>query len=715
MKHIVLLTSASLFAFCCVAQQVTMLTQHADGEITASDAGEITKITFEDVCHEVTADGDRILEYNEVDWPEDRLLPRFPAPNKRIYALDMNAAGLGDQERVMFSALQGLVNRSRARIMLYQGNESMATWPAAHGLNRKISTISARTPYALVERFKDEIKGLVLYSTERSEHYGNLAVTVAGLERLLPVTADIQKKLIDNGIDLPVVEDLTGLDMTATVDIYQYLYDNYWDRCNHRLLVSLRPVVPYIHDVAVAAGSASVWLDPRIKAEKELFDKMLEDLTPGRDIVTGWYPEERSGVGEATKYGLSTVPSDFFENGSLYSSIRVPVEIPSVPKMPELEDKVYVTLYISDGDNIQYCEHAMVGAFTQKGRGKIPMNWTISPALVDFSPSMLNYYYKNATENDFFASGPSGLGYAMPFDGHNRKWNITRSSEFVPYARLSGRYLEKAGLRVVTIWDEVNSGQRAAYAKECRYLYGLTIQDWEKQIGRIKTTVQDGYLPFIPNYPCYANGIDVIADFFNRDIRNFDGKKPMFLSAQGTVWDMGPDKLVGIEAKLEAIAPGKVVILRGDHFYNMYNRANHLPFNLTMLKDMKITSSPSATSAELAADGSPSESKMWVSSDTDGNGWVECDFGQTFTVSRFVVRHAGAAGMSPALNSRSFKVEASADGSTWTVIGAYDGNTASVTDTDIEPVEARYVRVAVSDAGSDSVARIADIEVYGSK
>lgn len=715
MKYLITLSAALLCTLLAGAQDITMITRHDGGEITSAAADNLTKITFENSEAQLTADGDRLLEYNEVDWPDDRLLPRIPAPDKRVYALDMNAAGLSDRERVMFSVLQGIVNRSRARIILYQGDESRNTWPAAHNLRRNVVTVSARTPYTLVDNFKDEIRGLALYSAEHSEHYGNLAATAAGLGRLLPVTAEIRQKLVDAGIDLPVVEDFTGLTMTSPAEVYRYLYDNYWERCNHRLLISLRPTMPYVHDIGAAAGSACVWLDPRKNDEKEVLDLMLQDLTPGRDIVTGWYPEERSGVGEATKFGLSTVPSDFFENASIYSAVRVPVNIPPVPKMPELENKVYATVFISDGDNIQYCQHAMLPNFNQKGRGKIPMNWTISPALVDFSPSMLNYYYSRATENDFFASGPSGLGYAMPYDAHNKRWYTTRGDKFTPYARLSGRYLEKAGLRVVTIWDEVNNVQRSAYARECRYLYGLTIQDWEKQIGRLKTAVADNRLPFIPNYPCYANGIRVITDFFNRDIRHFDGTKPMFVSGQGTVWDMGPDEMAKMEEILEESAPGKVVILRGDHFFNMYNRANGLPFNLTLLPGLKVSSTSSATDASLAADGSPSEGYMWVSSATDGTGSVVCDFGKTFSVSRYVVRHAGAAGLSPALNTRAFTVETSTDGTHWTTAGSHINNTAEVTDADITPAIARYVRITVTDAGADSTARIADIEVYGSE
>ena len=713
MKNILVLVATAMGILGLSAQQTTMLVHTTDGDIILNDVADVEKITFADAEYNLNADNDRILECNELNWPENRLLPLFQTPVKVVNALDLNAAKLNDQERVMFCTLQGIVNRTRPRILLYNHNEEpRATWPNAHGLRTR--TINANKPYQLVERFKNEVNGLVLYSTENSEHYANLAATAAGLGRLLPVTAEIRQKLIDNGMDFPVVEDLTGLTMTTPQDIYNYLYDNYWDKCNHRLLVSIRPGIPYVHDIAAAAGSAAVWLDPRKRVERIVLDKMLRDMTPGRDIVLGWYPEERSGVGEATKYGLSTVPADFFENGTLYAGVNVPVNIPPVPKRPKLENKVYATVYISDGDNIQYCQHAMAKIFEQGGRGKMPMNWTVSPSLVDFAPQMLNYYYGKATVNDCFACGPSGLGYSMPYDGHNKRWNTTKSEDYVPYARLSQRYLEKAGLRVVTVWDEVNDAQRQAYADECGYLYGLTIQDWERQTGRLKTAVQAERLPFIPNYPCYANGPDVITDFFNRDIKNFKGSEPMFVSGQCTVWEAGPDKLVALTSKLNALSPGNVEIVRADHFFNLYNEAHHLPFDLTMMESMKVTSSPSTTDAALAADGSPSEPNMWVSSETDGAGWVQCDFGEPYLISRFVVRHAQAAGLGRELNTRDFTVETSVDGNTWTAVGSYSANTEAVTDASIEPVEARYVRVSVTDAGADGIARIGDIEVYGS-
>jgi hypothetical protein len=715
MSKIILLAASLLGAVQLMAQQpTTMILKTTNGATDRTEVSKVEKIIFTDSLYNLNSSGDRILETSDLCWSEDRLLPFFQSPATTVKALDMNAASLSDTERIMFCTLQGIVNRTRPRIILYNHNEEAKTlWPTAHSLTT--STISSSSPYTLVSQFKEEIKGLVLYSNELCDHYSNLAITIAGLDRLLPVTAEIRAKLIANGMDFPVVEDLTQLTMSSALEVYTYLYNNYWNRCNHRLLISERPTIPYVHDIAAACGSASLWLDPRNSSERLLFDKFLQDMKPGRDIVLGWYPEERSGVGEATRYGLSTVPADFFENTTVYTAVNNAVKIAPVPKRPKLENKVYAAVYISDGDNIQYCQHAMAKVFEQSGRGQMALNWTVSPALADFAPMMLNYYYRKASTNDCFVSGPSGLGYAMPYDAHNKVYytKLNSTDTIVPYTQLTQRYLEKAGLRVITIWDNISTAHRKAYAENCNYLYGLTINDWERQTGRLTTSVQSDWLTITPQYPCYANSADVITDFFNRDIKNFTGAEPMFVTGQGTVWDVGPDKLVALKDKLDALSPGNVNIVRADHWFSYYNEAHHLPFNLTLLQDMTVTASPSKTLASYAANGSPSEGYMWISRTAAGTGWVQLDFKETYEISRYVIRHAEAGGLEPRLNNRDFTVETSLDGETWTTIGTYTDNSAPVTEASITPIEARYVRINVTDGGTDGYVRIGDIEIYG--
>lgn len=712
MKKIYILTAALMTTSLLWAQQPTqMILKTTNGDVVRTDISEVEKITFGEADYEVNASGDRIIDASELTWPDNHIMPLLLPPASSVKTLDMKAANLSDPERIMFCSLQGLINRTRPRIVLYNHNEEAQTiWPTAHNLHT--SPVLSSTPYALVTQFKDEVKGLVLYSTQRSEHYANLAMTIAGIKNLIPVTAEVQAKLVTNGMDFPVVEDITSLTMTSATDIYNYLYNNYWALCNHRLLISERPLIPYVHDIGVCAGSAAVYLDPRNTSERQVLDKFLQDLTPGRDIVLGWYAEERSGIGEATKYGLSTVPGDFFENASIYTSVKKDVKISPVPKRPKLENKVYATVYLSDGDNIQYVQHAMAKIFEQSGRGKMPMNWTISPALADISPSMLNYYYRKATNNDCFVSGPSGLGYAMPYDELNRKYYASqRDKELItPYVQLTNRYIEKSGLRVITVWDDLSIPQRNVYAENCPYLYGLTVNDVD---GTRSAKEYGGWLCIAPQYPWYEPSAEGVANHFNRDIKNFNGTEPMFVSGQVTVWDVGPDKLITLESKLNALSPGNVNIVRADHWFSYYNEAHHLPFNLTLLEDMEITSSPVRTKVQYAADGSPSQGYIWTSKDTGNTGWVTLDFKEPYEISRYIIRHAEDGGYDPQLNNRDFTVEVSLDGDSWTTVGSYTDNTAPVTEATIEPVQARFVRVNVTNGGSADICRIADIEIYG--
>lgn len=645
-------------------------------------------------------------------WPAGQMLPHFATPVSQLDGIDMKQGKLSPEVKTMLLALQGLVNKKQPRIFLYEHySEGKHKWPRL--LNLSINELGAAKYLQLVDKYKNELKGVILYNPEKSAHYLNLASTVAGLEDAIPVTPQLYDLLKQQNIQLPVIADFTKLPYTKATEIYEYMYEHYWNRCTHRLLVSLPPQRGFTRDLAVASGAAIVWLDAREWTENTVLRKFLKAMKPGESMVTGWFAEERSGIGLATEYGLSTIPSDFYENTTVYAGMRQQIQYPEVPKMPVLENKIYLALYMSDGDNVQYCQHAMSELWDKKGRGIIPINWTISPGLVDFGPGLLNHYYNTATANDFFASGPSGMGYSLIYDAHNYLWNATSGADFTPYAKLTQQYLEKSGLRVITIWDEVNQEQMGAYARNCRYLYGLTQQDWERRPYKVPTYIQDRKLTFFPNLPCYANSVDVIYSFWKDKIANFDGSHPIFLSAQGESWKMGPDNIVALKKRLEELSPGNIVICRGDHFFNLHSQANHLPFNLTLSPKMKITSSPAITNVNVAADGTPSEGHMWIAKENDNSTWIQLDFKEEFLINRYVVRHAGNAGLAEQLNTRDFSMKVSLDGKKWTLADTQKNNASSVTDVDITPIKGRYVRLQIQDAGTDGIARIGDIEIYG--
>ncbi len=654
-----------------------------------------------------------------ISWPKGQALPTFAKPAATMDCIELQA--LSRDEQMTFCVLQGLVNRKQPRILLVdsragEGRDTWANTPTVDLKSRKL--FDEETKYDLLAKYASEVQGLVLYDATLSSHYRNLASTVAGIRRGLPVTADVRERLRQHGVVLPVLVDLTSLKYATGLEIYQYLYDHYWVECDKRVIISARPSDPHhIRDIAAACGAAVVWLDNRAPAEHELMRKFFHDMKAGEAVVLGWYTTERSGITTASEFGIGTLAADFYCDATVFSGTDHRIQIPSVPRMPELTNKVYVAMFISDGDNIQYGQHALRRIWDDSvaSRGKVALNWTIAPGFVDIGPGILNYYYTTATPNDCFVSGPSGMGYLMPCNTLKEPGAAvgvyTRDPQRMGgYTRLTETYLERAGLRVVTIWDNATPEQRDSYAQQCRYLSGATVQNF-RDVPSVQSSVEAGRLPFdklvIPYATTYAHVHGSLAE----EIGKWDGKEPKFLAYQISIWkEMKPNRIVELSSNLDQEFPGKVQFVRADHYFNLYNQATDRPFNLVLAPTTVIKASGAPAGAEFAADGTANT--LWTSAEP-GERWLQFDFGRAHELSRYVIRHAGAHGMSRGLNTRDFTVQASADGTSWTTIDTEQGNTEDVTDVEFAPVRARFVKITITNSGADSTARIAEVEVYG--
>lgn len=658
-----------------------------------------------------------------ISWPMGQALPVFAAPAATLDALEVQA--LSPDEQITFSALQGQVNKRQPRVYLVdaQADQGRDTWANTATVGFKSLVFYGRdSKFDLVAKYLREIEGVVLYDPGLSPHYRNLAGTIAGLKGAIPVTPGVQRRFKELGIDLKVVADLTALSLASPIEIYEHLYNNYWEKCEKRLIVSARPgdrTGDYHHtrDIAAACKAAVVWLDNRVPAERQVMRKFLGDMKAGSAIVLGWYSTERSGITTASEFGIGTLPADHYMSATVYSGTDHRIRIPEVPKKPELENKVYVAIFISDGDNIQYTQRAMRRIWDRSpdSRGEVALNWTIAPGLVDIGPGILNYYYTTATSNDCFVAGPSGMGYMMPFNtleeaGAPVGLYLADPDRTAAYCRLTETYLQRSGIRVVTIWDNATPMHRASYEKHCRSLYGATVQNF-KDVPSVEGSVENQRVRFDKLVIPYVGSYDHIQKSIISELNRWDGKSPQFLAYQVSVWgEMKPDRIVELARDVRGRFPGRVAFVRADHYFNLYHEAHGLPFNLAMSAKTSVRAGSSFESAARVIDGT--SATVWASSDR-GTPWLQFDFGDMYRISRYVIRHAGEGGMSSAQNTRDYTVQASKDGTSWKTVDVFRGNTRNVTDVDIEPIAARYFKITIDAAGSDSMARIAEVEIYG--
>ncbi|MDQ1644065.1 MAG: hypothetical protein QOJ50_249 [Cryptosporangiaceae bacterium] len=123
------------------------------------------------------------------------------------------------------------------------------------------------------------------------------------------------------------------------------------------------------------------------------------------------------------------------------------------------------------------------------------------------------------------------------------------------------------------------------------------------------------------------------------------------------------------------------------------------------------SSQPSCNTREVpaqAVNGSVSggNSDKWCSGVTGAKS-LNVDLGTATSLTKLVVKHAGAGGEAASLNTKNFTLATSADGVTWTTTATVSNNTASTTTSAVN-VTARWIRLTTT----DSVARIYEFEAY---
>ncbi len=483
-----------------------------------------------------------------------------------------------DDELVLFASLKGLVNAKQPRIFSYEGDafaEGPHAWLDSLGL--KYTEIANN--WDLIAKYQSELSGIVVYDNSVPDTV-NLATTIASSKHALVVAPSLVSKLTSEPYNLTVLADFRGKFATK-LDVYQTLYDQYWPTLPHRLALGLNPsaVRAAVREYATAVGAAALWLDPEQANEAPLLNQFLSSMGAGA-VWMGWWPNEGPGVSAASKYGIATVASDFSSNLTLHSGMPRTIHVQKIPDKPKLENKLYVAFILSDGDNLQYVEHLERKLWANGDRGKVPMGWTLSPAMVDAMPGALDYFWQTATENDCLLSGPSGYGYTYP-----NLW--TDSTQLDAFVSKTESYEQQAGFRVITVWNTITGGINQnvgdSYAAHAPSLLGLTAQNTGGGL-----TIYRQSLPGMALACNYCTGEPAMHDFINSSAQGWDGKEPRFLVIQAQPWqNVTPTSFMNVANSLGS----DYVVVRPDHIFELIREANGLPLNPVSHYAITVTAS----------------------------------------------------------------------------------------------------------------------------
>jgi hypothetical protein len=533
----------------------------ADGGGDAADAADAaTDASPRDAsAGDAGADADASVPQMGMTWPQGQIFPSFAPPG----ALDVvMSSGRANDVLTLVTTLQGLVNKTVPRIYISDDGTTARLWLT----EMHATTTVVSDPLSLLTKYRSEIAGIVIDDDAVPDTL-NLATTIAGLKGGIVASPALATTLTAAPYNLPVLDDLRTNHFASKLDVYQYELDHYSAQATHRLIIGLTPsIVDHLRDYAVATQAMMVWLDPTVAAEKSLLGQFLALLPPNSPYM-GWWTNEPEGVKTAATYAVPVYAADWSMNLTVLGGTPRGSTPPTAPPPPVLENKLYIAIFMSDGDNLQEDEGLVPLKWADSNRGNVPISWTLSPALVDVSPVILRYFQRTATVNDLLVSGPSGLGYTYP-----AQWPGTT---FDDYTKVSGRYMDAAGLRVATVWNngaDLSPTNAQAYASNVPNLLGLTIQDSTTAEQFVGTG-----LPIERMTLSYGDNASILETGVDNALHTYDGTKPVFAAIQGDMNQGTINPSAFLDVQSHYAANTNVVFVRGDHFFQLVSRAHAPP------------------------------------------------------------------------------------------------------------------------------------------
>ena len=332
-------------------------------------------------------------------------------------------SGLATQ--ACFISLQGIVNEKKPNLYFVYGPKYAFNYTGELFTYLEKQKHFSFTKLGSLEQalsiFKDEIKGYIVW--DRNVRTSLIvAYTLAGLEKGIVITEEMIP--LAERMGLKQIEDFRGTFAgESDYEIYSWAYREYWPRCARDLIVWLggehgTVLLPGVADYGMMRKAFFSDLSARLTDTLEygLTAKLLSEMKPLSQVM-GWHSykkdREEEWVTVTSSYaltvdGLHTLPNTSFL-----------CQVPPTPgftfrnnhtivpgKKYTAEKKVYVALVQTDGLGI--------GAWVKPGRGSIPYAWEVSMKFHYMSPAMMEYFYSQATPNDYFIGCLSGSAYMYP-------------------------------------------------------------------------------------------------------------------------------------------------------------------------------------------------------------------------------------------------------------------------------------------------------------
>ncbi len=525
-----------------------------------------------------------------LDWSEGRMIPAF----QTVEHLDVcDLRGATHAVQLAATTCVGFLNRPQPRVYLifsdddeYWLKQLMPSLPQTLA-----SQIGNAALNVLLDKYRVHIQGLIIYDPKLIDTI-NVATILAGLRNGIVVSPELAQDL-QYLYSWPVLADLRVYHWRSPLQAYLWAQQNLLSDCSPRLIAGMRPeIAGGLRSFLVATRTFVYWLDTRrsvpdfsagLLSEQALAEKIYRSFAPGA-IHLGWFVDEPSGVAMTSRAAIAVLASDFFNNLEVWTALQSPHSIRPVQEIAENDvkkaaDKVYVSFTMSDGDNLQYCQHRLLRLWRDSARGSVPLGWTISPVLLEAAPAMAQYYRDSATPNDELIAGPSGAAYMFP-----SHWPTASLSQFLQH---TGKLMQSMGLTTLSALDTdflyntrfpllskvsftgMSFTHRTRQQDFAQALVPYGVRGILSGAGfLLKTTAYwqmlDGGLPVYRNLGLVGS-VDRTIKLIKAAAAN--GKRPLFLNIYCLAWSMSPSNLMQVKEQLdenyEVVLPRTLLAMLG--------------------------------------------------------------------------------------------------------------------------------------------------------
>eukprot|EP01105_Mastigella_eilhardi_P002262 TRINITY_DN12765_c0_g1_i1.p1 TRINITY_DN12765_c0_g1~~TRINITY_DN12765_c0_g1_i1.p1 ORF type:complete len:546 (-),score=78.80 TRINITY_DN12765_c0_g1_i1:214-1851(-) len=373
--------------------------------------------------------------------------------------------GMDDSQALLALSLSGQVARRPTGgdfVYLQGGHPAYQLW--LDELSKR-GTVNVHYEFAsdlpgLLRKFAPLFKGYVYSRSTTGDGIRN-AVSISGISDALVVTPATVALARSVGLRSAY---------SADAGTPEQLFSFFESKWSSRILCHQSNQL-FLSDYSIYS-SAFMFYDPAL--DTDLATRALAHMCIASPVL-GWGDDEHSLVWHASRMAKFVHPADYSINLPLLSNMDLEyfstqnangcgncgakpscaIRKAAVSNDAEANSTARnaphhtVTFIMSDGDNIQWLMNDFATSQSMwacPNRGKVPIGWTVSPALAELAPLILDYYHRTMTVNDEFVTAASGVGYIFPDEFPQGGFQ-----DLAMYSRLTSDLMAKSGQRVLSV------------------------------------------------------------------------------------------------------------------------------------------------------------------------------------------------------------------------------------------------------------------------